>query len=490
MNKSLIRRNQLDADISGLFVEYGNQIYVGYDSFNLVSGKLNSAVLISGNQTISGIKSFVTRPEVNGSGVFLVGEQSDGVYKIVNFNMTANIGDKLAVDTTSGPLTITLPNNPANGCSVDIFDYQNNFNINSLTIIRNGYAIEGYLDDLNCNVEGASFTLVFINPTKGWEIIPRYASRLPIQVESNQGPPGDLGATGATGAPGDPGGATGATGITGATGATGIGTIGATGATGPTGDIGSTGATGSGATGATGSTGPSGNTGSTGATGSGATGPTGATGATGFIGSTGIEGATGATGATGLTGLTGSTGPIGATGFGATGLTGATGVQGITGATGATGLTSQPIFGIGWLNGYFNLQNGTDVSIPWDTTFFNTDSNIFELINPGLSTVSIYIKQPGIYEFTSIVHLFDLYNNVDILVKLFRSTGGPFTASRLLSDSKHATLTGDETIIGNAIISNIIQPEYFTVVINASANSPFPSSTNNTPTTLYIKKLA
>lgn len=174
MNKSLIRRNQLDTDISGLFVEYGNQIYVGYDSFNLVSGKLNAAVFTTGNQLINGTKSFATRPNVNGSGVYLVGEQRDGVYQIINFNMTASLGDKLAVDTSNNTVTIQLPNAPYNGGSIEIFDYTDNFTNNSLTILRNGYAIEGFFDDLRCDVKGASFTLVFINEQYGWKIIPRY----------------------------------------------------------------------------------------------------------------------------------------------------------------------------------------------------------------------------------------------------------------------------------------------------------------------------
>jgi hypothetical protein len=282
MNKSLIRRNQLDADISGLFAEYGSPIFVGYDSFNLVSGKLNSAVFVTGNQLINGVKSFVQRPNVNGSGVFLVGEQTDGVYQIINFNMMASAGNKLAVDTSSSSITITLPNNPTAGSSIDFFDYTDSFNSNNLTIQRNGYPVEGFLENLICDVKGASFTMVFINESFGWQIIPRSATTLPIQIASNLGPPGQSGATGATGPQGSPGGSTGPIG---STGATGVGASGATGATGPNGDIGSTGATGIGATGATGLTGATGPTGSTGINGQ--TGPTGATGL-GATGATGI----------------------------------------------------------------------------------------------------------------------------------------------------------------------------------------------------------
>ena len=136
-------------------------------------------------------------------------------------------------------------------------------------------------------------------------------------VTGATGPAGTNGATGATGAGAT--GATGPAGTGGAQGATGATGAGATGATGPNGSGGATGATG--VAGVTGASGPAGTAGATGATGAGSTG------ATGPSGTAGSAGATGATGA----GTTGATGPAGATG--ALGTTGATGPQGVAGGS-------------------------------------------------------------------------------------------------------------------------------------------------------------
>lgn len=78
MSRSLIRKNQLHPDIADLVSGYGTGFFVTpvqlEDAVNIAQG----AVLVSGNQTISGIKTFSTRPLVNGTGVLLIGEAAGG----------------------------------------------------------------------------------------------------------------------------------------------------------------------------------------------------------------------------------------------------------------------------------------------------------------------------------------------------------------------------------------------------------------------------
>ena len=64
MSRSLIRKNQLHPDIADLVGQYGSGFFAS-DA---------QVVYISGNQTISGIKTFASRPTVNGTGVLLSGE--------------------------------------------------------------------------------------------------------------------------------------------------------------------------------------------------------------------------------------------------------------------------------------------------------------------------------------------------------------------------------------------------------------------------------
>jgi hypothetical protein len=82
MSKSLIRKNQLHPDISDLVRDYGSAFFL--DVQNLVAtGTIlqtqinnlgNTVVDTTGNQTISGIKTFASRLTVNGTGVLLSGD--------------------------------------------------------------------------------------------------------------------------------------------------------------------------------------------------------------------------------------------------------------------------------------------------------------------------------------------------------------------------------------------------------------------------------
>ena len=94
------------------------------------------------------------------------------VYYTVPGAYTAVDGDQLLVDTSSGGInssvTITLPASPAIGNEVTFIDSGNNVNSNNLTIARNGSNILGAASNLVVNTNGAAFTLVYVNATRGW----------------------------------------------------------------------------------------------------------------------------------------------------------------------------------------------------------------------------------------------------------------------------------------------------------------------------------
>jgi len=217
---------------------------------------------------------------------------------------------------------------------------------------------------------------------------------------------------------------------------------------------------------------------------SGAPGPAGATGTAGSNGATGATGTAGSNGATGATGTAGSNGATGATGTaGSNGATGATGTSGTAGSVLAVG-------GYSWTTGYANLSNSTDNVIRFNTEIFNSDSGTFSLTNSGGADARIFVQSAGYYEFISQVHLFDMYGNVDVVVKLMRAetSNGSLSLVSLLSDFKAAELTADQ-IINGSIIVNVTSAGYYALVVNPSANSPYPSDSNSTPTRMFIKKL-
>ena len=119
--------------------------------------------------------------------------------------VNAAIGDKLLV--ANSVTTVNLPTTSVvAGSSVTLMD-GGDWSTYPLLVSRNGRSIEGFNEDLSCNIKGTIVTLVFDGTT--W------------QLSANVGPQGIAGAAGANSTVAGPQGATGATGATGPQGATG-----------------------------------------------------------------------------------------------------------------------------------------------------------------------------------------------------------------------------------------------------------------------------
>jgi hypothetical protein len=104
------------------------------------------------------------------------GPQANINYTVVSSPQTLSNSQNIAADTSGGTFTLTLPLNPNEGDSIDIFDYSETFDTNPLTIARNGQRIESLEENLICNVEGAYFTMIYTGVTRGWQILPRYGT--------------------------------------------------------------------------------------------------------------------------------------------------------------------------------------------------------------------------------------------------------------------------------------------------------------------------
>jgi hypothetical protein len=83
-----------------------------------------------------------------------------------NTNVLNNKG--YIVDTSSGPVTLTLPASPVVGESIGIKDLDNNFGANNLTINRNGKLIGGVASNMVISTDGYGNTLVYSGSIKGW----------------------------------------------------------------------------------------------------------------------------------------------------------------------------------------------------------------------------------------------------------------------------------------------------------------------------------
>jgi len=105
-------------------------------------------------------------------GTNITGKLQTKGYYTPSAAYTAVNGDQILVNTSGSgigtPVTITLPASPAIGNEVHFIDSGNAFASNNLTIGRNSSNILGAASDLVVSTNGAAFTLVYVNATRGW----------------------------------------------------------------------------------------------------------------------------------------------------------------------------------------------------------------------------------------------------------------------------------------------------------------------------------
>jgi hypothetical protein len=92
-----------------------------------------------------------------------------GSIKTTGFTATANEG--YFCNTNGGAFTLTLPASPTAGDQVGIRDYTGDFNVNALTIGRNGSNLDGNAADKDLTTSFQSATLIYVDATKGWQVI-------------------------------------------------------------------------------------------------------------------------------------------------------------------------------------------------------------------------------------------------------------------------------------------------------------------------------
>jgi hypothetical protein len=102
------------------------------------------------------------------AGFGSTGEVSWNTTKITADPGPAVSGVGYFTDTSGAAFNLTLPSSPSAGAVVAVADYANSWDANALTILRNGSNIEGSAANLECNIEGAAITLVYVDATKGW----------------------------------------------------------------------------------------------------------------------------------------------------------------------------------------------------------------------------------------------------------------------------------------------------------------------------------
>jgi hypothetical protein len=82
-------------------------------------------------------------------------------YTVVNGSGAVTAGSLNLVNTSSAPITLTLPAAPGQGDSIYFQDANGTWDSNPLTINRNGKTIQGLAEDLIAANENGGFGLVY-----------------------------------------------------------------------------------------------------------------------------------------------------------------------------------------------------------------------------------------------------------------------------------------------------------------------------------------
>lgn len=88
-----------------------------------------------------------------------------------NQSISAENANGYMMDTSGGPLTLTLPTVIDTDYKIAFKDYALTFSTNNLIIGRNGQKIEGVDEDLVIDVKGVSGEFVWVDASKGWLLV-------------------------------------------------------------------------------------------------------------------------------------------------------------------------------------------------------------------------------------------------------------------------------------------------------------------------------
>jgi hypothetical protein len=130
---------------------------------------------------MTGYNSTIGRSETyNGSVWVASGTMVQQAVQTGNFNAVS--GNSYPVNTTSGPVTATLPASPTVGDQINIFDYAGTAATNNITVNPNGLNIIG--SPISAIISGtrSSLTFQYVDSTQGWTVVSDGTSSLYYQA--------------------------------------------------------------------------------------------------------------------------------------------------------------------------------------------------------------------------------------------------------------------------------------------------------------------
>ena len=96
---------------------------------------------------------------------------------------TANVNEIVRVNSTSSAFTVKLPSAPTDGDLVGVFDVANKCGTYPVLISPEGKMLEGDLNGLSVNMNGAYVQLIYNAATTNWKIADTYANSYNVKQE-------------------------------------------------------------------------------------------------------------------------------------------------------------------------------------------------------------------------------------------------------------------------------------------------------------------
>ena len=87
---------------------------------------------------------------------------------VVTTNLTMDSNFAYWVNTTSGPVSLTLPASANIRDAIKIYDTHGTFQTNNCSVVPNGQPIMRQNDTMTISTQGAALTMTFYDATRGW----------------------------------------------------------------------------------------------------------------------------------------------------------------------------------------------------------------------------------------------------------------------------------------------------------------------------------
>lgn len=140
-----------------------------------------------------------------------------------------------------------------------------------------------------------------------------------------------------------------------------------------------------------------------------------------------------------------------------------------------------------WTSGFFNLVNGIDNRIPFDSNLI-ANAN-FLLVNSGTNSAGVQVLTSGVYQINTHMHFFDIGNAMRFETKLFIGQFEPLVFNKVFQNNIYDNGSTNQVIDGTTLIE-LSAGDIVGIVVTPSDNAPYPCDLGNLTPTLEIIKIS